>query len=102
LQAREIIRGKTFTENASVCVFTNQTTVSHGVEVLPQPERLRDDRSSRKTKKYTSNPATSEESAKFSSSLSIVKFPLEVEVLQNASDYARVVEPLQPVDSKMR
>lgn len=105
LQAREILRGRTLTENATICVFSNSTSQSQGVEFLPEPEKLRagDERNNRKTKKVISNPATSGE-MKVSSPINfVVQFPEEAKVLQNASDFARVVEPLQPVsDNKIK
>lgn len=54
-------------------------------------------------KKITSNPATSAD-AKVSSALSVaVQYPDEVKVLQNATDFARIVEPLVPItDGKIR
>lgn len=91
-------------ENATVCVFTNQTLAARGVELLPVPARLRArDERGKKIKKITSNPATSDEMKVSSVVSAVVLFPDEVEVLQNASEYARVVEPLQAVtDNKMR
>lgn len=91
-------------ESANVCIFTNSTSATRGVEFLPEPEKLRaSDEKSRKTKKITSNPATSGDS-KVSSPLNVaVEYPESVEVLQNASDYARVLEPTQPItDIKIR
>lgn len=88
-------------ENATVCIFTNQTSTGRGLEFLPEPAKLRasEDRS-RKTKKITSNPSTSEDSG---SSNIAVEYPDVVEVLQNASEYARILEPMQPItDSKTR
>ena len=91
-------------ENANVCIYTNLTSATRGVEFLPEPAKLRasEDRS-RKTKKITSNPATSGES-KVSSSVNIpVEYPDFAKVLQNASDYARILEPFQPItDGKIR
>lgn len=104
LQAREIIRGKTFNEDAKVCIFTNLTSVTKGVEFLPLPESLRaSENGNRKAKKITSNPATSGDMKVSGGSDFVVQFPDAVEVLQNASDYARVTEPLVAVtDSKIR
>lgn len=57
----------------------------------------------RKAKKITSNPATSGDMKVSGGSDFVVQFPDAVEVLQNASDYARVTEPLVAVtDSKIR
>lgn len=93
------------TENATICVFTNPTSPSQRVEYLPEPAKLRagEDRISRRTKKIISNPATSGD-MKVSSPINFtVEFPDEVKILQNASDFARVVEPLQPItDSKTK
>lgn len=85
-----------------VCIYTNQTLPARGVEILPQPEKLRDERS-RKTKKITNNLENSGE-MKVSSPVKVaVLFPDEVELLQNASDFARVAEPLQQItDNKIR
>jgi hypothetical protein len=102
LQAREEIKGRIMTENATVCIFTNQTAVARGAETLPRPERLRDDRN-KKIKKITSNSATSEGMKVSSPLTSVIQFPDEIEILQNASSYARVVEPIDPVtDTKIR
>jgi hypothetical protein len=90
-QAREVIRGRTMVENATVCIFTP--------EPVPVPMSLRDDRN-RKTKKFSSNPASSEQ-LKVSSPVDFVlEYPGKVEVLQNASIYARVVEPVKPINDK--
>jgi hypothetical protein len=66
---------------------------------MPVPMRLRDEKN-RKTKKYNSNP-TSFEQTRVSSTVSFVlEYPEQVEVLQNASLYARVVEPVKPIVDK--
>lgn len=102
LQARETIRGKLLHEDASVCVHTNQTLAARGVEFLPQPERLRDEKS-RNTKRITSNPEVTGETKVSSPVSAAVTFPENVELLQNASDFSRVVEPIQQVtDNKVR
>lgn len=91
-------------ENATVCIFTNLTSATRGVEFLPEPAKLRasEDRG-RKMKKITSNPAASAE-LKVSGTLKAdVEYRDTAEVLQNASDYARILEPLEPItDSKLR
>lgn len=100
LQAKEIIRGKSFSENATVCIFTNQTSVAAGVEFLPEPEKLRDDRNRRAK---SSSQATSAEMKAASLTNFIVQFPDEVEVFQNATNFARILEPTQTVtDNKIR
>lgn len=80
-------------ENATVCVFASES--------MPVAMRLRDERErTRKTKKVNSNPAMNEQ-LKVSSELNFVlEYPEEIEVLQNASSYARVVEPVKPINSK--
>lgn len=87
------------TANSTVCIFTNLTSATHGVEYLPKPERLRaSDEKNRKIKKINSNPATaSGESRVSSSSNVIVEFPEDARVLQSASNYARVVEPVTAI-----
>lgn len=78
-------------ENATVCVFSP--------EPIPVPMRLRDERSG-KAKKVNSNPASTE-LLKVSSTVNFVlEYPEFVEVLQNASVYARVVEPVKPMNDK--
>lgn len=58
------------------------------------PESLRDDKTNRKSRKIASNPATAGDQ-KVSASINVaVKYPDEVEVFQNASKLARVVEPI--------
>lgn len=85
------------TENATVCIFTNLTSVTHGAEILPRPEKLRSrDNKNGKIKTINSNPAQSD--LKTSSVMEVVvDYPATVELLQNASSYARVVEPIVPV-----
>lgn len=96
LQAREVIRGKQLTENATICIFTTSTSSAHGVEFLPNPEKLRDERNgNRNTKKITSSGTTSDESKVSSPLKFVVIFPDQAEVLQNASSFARVVEPTE-------
>lgn len=92
LQAREVIRGKKMVENATVCILTP--------EPIPVPMRLRDEKGSRKTKKVNSNPSSTEQ-LKVSTTVNFVlEYPGVVEVLQNASIYARVVEPVKPISDK--
>lgn len=87
------------TENATICIFTNQTATARGVEFLPEPEKLRDERTNKK-RKIMSNVASSGE-LKVSSAVNfVVKFPDQIEVLQNASSFARVVEPITSVTEK--
>lgn len=104
LQAREVVRGRTVNEDAKVCIFTNLTSVTKGVEFLPFPESLRASESgNRKSKKITNNPATGGDQKVSSGIEFVVNFPDAVEVLQNASEYARVAEPTAAVvDSKTR
>lgn len=91
IQAQEVIKGKKMIENATVCVFSP--------EPIPVPMRLRDEKSW-KAKKVNSNPASTEV-LKVSSTLKFVlEYPEFVEVLQNASDYARIVEPVKPINDK--
>lgn len=80
-------------ENAEVCVYTNLPSGSKGVETLPIPAEYKSkENGNRRSKKITSNPATSD--SKVSSELNfVIKYPDSVDVLQNASDFARVVEP---------
>lgn len=78
-------------ENATVCIFTT--------EPLPAAMRLRDEKDP-KTKKVNSNLASTER-LKVSNTVNFVlEYPDEVEVLQNASIYARVVEPVKPINDK--
>lgn len=104
LQAREVIRGRIRAENASVCVFTNQAIASKGVELLPEPARLRaSEDKNKKARKITSNLANPGDSRVSSGQSIVVDYPNQVEVLQNASDYARVVEPVEEItDNKIK
>jgi hypothetical protein len=66
---------------------------------MPVPMRLRDEKN-RRTKKYNSNPSSLEHT-RVSSTVSFVpEYPEQVEVLQNASLFARVVEPVNPITDK--
>lgn len=90
--------------NATVCIFTNMTSASRGVELLPEPAKLRADEGrsekSRKTKKLTGGSADLK-AANLQNV--VVEFPDKVSVLQNASDFARVVEPVPSVgDTKIK
>lgn len=88
-------------ENATVCIYTNQTIVYKGVELLPEPARLRasEDRN-RKAKKITSNPANSGDMKVSKVQSAAVEYPDQAEVLQSASVYARVVEPLHKITDR--
>lgn len=66
---------------------------------MPVPAPLRDEKS-RKTKKYNSNPASVEQTRVSSTINFVLEYPGEVEVLQNASLYARIVEPVKPITDK--
>lgn len=91
-------------ENATVCIYTNLTSATRGVEFLPEPAKLRaSEERGRKIKKLTSNPTSSGDTKVSGTSSVAVEYLDSVEVLQNASDYARILEPLQPItDTKIK
>jgi hypothetical protein len=90
-QAKEIIRGKKTTENATVCIYTS--------EPMPVPMRLRDEKS-KKIKKFNSNPSSLEQTKVSSASSIVLEYPEKVDVLQNASLYARVLQPVKAIFDK--
>lgn len=102
LQARDYVKGRVFKENATVCIFTNLTIAGRGIEFLPKPESLRDDKTNRKSRKIASNPATAGEQRVSAPIVVDVKYPETTEVFQNASKFARVVEPnVAPNDARI-
>lgn len=74
--------------NATVCVIAS--------EPLPVPSGL-------KKRKITTNPSSNEQ-LKVSSTVNFVlEYPESIQVLQNASIYARVVEPVNEIsDNKTK
>ena len=91
LQAVEVISGKKTTENATVCI--------HTPELLPVAMKLRDEKI-KKTRKFNNNPDSLDELKVSSVMHYVLEYPEQVEVLQNASDFARVVEPVKAISEK--
>lgn len=78
LQAKEVIKRKFHTENATICF-------ERGFELLPKAEKLKSD-----TVKRNRNVSGTEKTSRL---LSSIEYPSEVSVLQNASRLAHVMEP---------
>lgn len=89
-------------ENATVCISSNQSQI-HEAEYLPQPMKLRaNENRNRKSRKYTSNPASLDEIKVSNAQTMQIDYPDFIEIYQNASFMSRVVEPNQVIlDNKI-
>lgn len=109
LQVKEMFKRKTHYENSTVCIYTDVSQV-YAAEILPQPAKLR---AKEKNKKMTDNLITSSSSTPLPNgngkkvsqkqTFIIIEYPTDVIVLQNASYFSRVAEPLIKFsDTKIR